>query len=395
VPAPVVFLSTYPPRRCGIAAFTRDLRSAVGGGHVAAVRRPADDDAYPPEVAWRIDHDAAGDYLSVARSLGWGGVEAASIQHEYGIFGGPDGSHVLGFAEALEVPAVSTLHTVLAEPTPGQRAVLGGLVQRSAATVVMSLAAARLVRREYGGEDARIEVIHHGVPDVPFVDPDASKPGLGLAGRTVILSFGLLGPGKGYEHMIEAMDRLRRRHPAALFVILGATHPDLIRTEGERYREGLQARIDALGLREHVCFIDRYAGPDEVVRYLQAADIYVTPYPNLAQIVSGTLSWAVGAGKAIVSTPFTYAREMLAEGRGVIVDPESGAALADGIGGLLDDPRRRVELGRRAWSFGRRMIWSQVGVAYRRVFAEVSETNRRTSRTLVPGRRGWPLPVHG
>jgi glycosyltransferase involved in cell wall biosynthesis len=395
VPAPFVLLSTYPPRRCGIAAFSRDLRSAIGGGHVAAVRRPGDEDAYPPEVAWQIDHDAAGDYLSVARSLGWGGVDVASIQHEYGIFGGPDGSHVLGFAEALEVPAVSTLHTVLAEPTPGQRAVLGRLVQRSAATIVMSLAAARLVRREYGGEDARIEVIHHGVPDVPLVDADAGKPELGLAGRTVILSFGLLGPGKGYEHMIEAMDHLRRRHPEALFVILGATHPDLLRSEGERYREGLQAGVDALGLADHVWFLDRYAGPEEVVRYLQATDVYVTPYPNLAQIVSGTLSWAVGAGKAIVSTPFTYAREMLAEGRGVIVEPGSGAALADGIGPLLDDPSRRLELGRRAWAFGRRMIWSEVGAAYRRVFAEVGATGRRTSRTLVPTPRSWPLPVHG
>jgi glycosyltransferase involved in cell wall biosynthesis len=395
VPGPAVFLSTYPPRRCGIATFARDLRAAVGGGHVAVVRRADDDDGYPPEVAWQIDRDAPGDYRIVGASLGGSGVEVASIQHEYGIFGGPDGSHVLGFVGALDVPAVTTLHTVLSRPTAGQRAVLGGLVERSAATVVMSLAAARLIRREYGGADARVEVIHHGVPDLPLVDPDRGKPALGLAGRTVILSFGLLGPGKGYEHMIDAMARLQPRHPEALFVILGATHPDLVRAEGERYRDGLRARIEAHGLQGHVAFVDRYAGADEVARYLLAADIYVTPYPNLDQIVSGTLSWAVGAGKAVVSTPYAYARELLADGRGIVVDPESGAALAAGIEPLLVDRRQRTELGRRAWGFGRRMVWNQVGAAYRRVFEDVGQAERRVRRTVPAGRRAWPLAVHG
>ena len=395
MPAPAVFLSTYPPRRCGIAAFARDLRSAVGGGHVAVVRRADDEDGYPPEVAWRIDRDAPGDYRAVGASLGWAGVEVASVQHEYGIFGGPDGSNVLGFVDALDVPAVTTLHTVLSQPTAGQRAVLGRLVERSAATVVMSLAAARLVRQEYGGSDARIEVIHHGVPDLPRVDPERGKTALGLAGRTVLLSFGLVGPGKGYEHMIDAMARLQPRHPEALFVILGATHPDLVRAEGERYRDGLRARIEAHGLEDHVAFVDRYAEPGEVARYLLAADVYVTPYPNLDQIVSGTLSWAVGAGKAIVSTPYAYARELLANGRGVLVDPESGAALAAGIEPLLDDRRLRMELGRRAWDFGRRMVWSQVGAAYRRVFGDVSQAGRRARNRAAVGRRAVPLAVHG
>jgi glycosyltransferase involved in cell wall biosynthesis len=267
-------------------------------------------------------------------------------------------------------------------------------VARSAATVVMSLAAARLVRREYGGSEARIEVIHHGVPDLPLVDPDAGKAAIGLSGRLVILSFGLLGPGKGYEHMIDAMDRLRSRHRETVFVILGATHPDLLRVEGERYRHGLQARVEARGLTDQVWFVDRYAGADEVARYLQAADLYVTPYPNLDQIVSGTLSWAVGAGKAIVSTPYAYAAELLADGRGVLVEPESAGALAAGIAPLLEDPLRRAQLGRRAWTFGRRMVWQQVGAAYRRVFTEVGGAVRRPRRTFVAGRRG-PLAVHG
>jgi len=216
-----------------------------------------------------------------------------------------------------------------------------------------------------------------------------------LAGRAVILSFGLLGPGKGYEHMIDAMDRLRGRHPSALFVILGATHPDLVRSEGERYRQALQGRANALGLADHVRFVDRYAGAGEVAAFLQAADIFVTPYPNLHQIVSGTLSWAVGAGKAIVSTPYAYARELLADGRGVLVDPASGAALAAGIAPLLADRDRRAELGRRAWAFGRRMVWREVGAAYRRVFAEAASGQRGERPATAADVRGRPMAVYG
>jgi glycosyltransferase involved in cell wall biosynthesis len=191
------------------------------------------------------------------------------------------------------------------------------------------------------------------------------------------------------------MDRLRGRHPDALFVILGATHPDLVRSEGERYRQTLQARVDALGLADHVRFVDRYVGANEVAAFLQAADVYVTPYPNLHQIVSGTLSWAVGAGKAIVSTPYAYARELLADGRGVLVDPASGAALAAGIEPLLADRELRAELGRRAWAFGRRMVWREVGAAYRRVFGEAGGTQRRGRPPMVADVRGHPLAVHG
>src|SRR5688572_14845507 len=232
VPSSVVFLSTYPPRRCGIATFARDLRTAVGGGRVVVVRRPGDEEAYPSEVVRRIDRDTPGDYAAAAAGLGWDGTRIASIQHEYGIFGGPDGANVLEFVDAVDVPVVTTLHTVVPHPTASQRSILARIVERSAATVVMSLAAARLIRTEYGGSEARIEVVHHGVPDLQLGNPDAAKARLSLAGRKVILSFGLLGPGKGYEHMIDAMDRLRHRDPEALFVVLGATHPDLVRAEG-------------------------------------------------------------------------------------------------------------------------------------------------------------------
>jgi glycosyltransferase involved in cell wall biosynthesis len=360
------------------------------------VRRAGDERYYPDEVTRQIDQDEPGDYLAGAASLGPAGVRVASIQHEYGIFGGPAGDYVLGFLDGLDVPAVTTLHTVLARPTDGQRRVLTQLVERSAATVVMSLAAARLIRQEYGGADARIEVIHHGVPDLPMLDPESGKAALGFEGRTVILSFGLLGPGKGYEHMIDAMDRIRWRHPEALFVVLGATHPDLLRTEGERYRNSLLARVESSGLGQHVRFVDRYMGTDEVIRFLLAADIYVTPYPNLDQIVSGTLSWAVGAGKAVISTPYAYARELLADGRGVLVEPPFGEALAAGIEPLLADRTLRADLGRRAWNFGRRMVWGQVGAAYRRLFEEIGEiqpdTRHRVPATRAPRR---PLAVHG
>jgi glycosyltransferase involved in cell wall biosynthesis len=361
-----------------------------------ALHRGGDELDYPDEVTWQIHQDQPGDYLAGAASLGPAGVRVASIQHEYGIFGGPAGEYVLGFLDGLDVPAVTTLHTVLSQPTDAQRAVLTRVVGRSAAIVVMSLAAARLVRQEYGGADARIEVIHHGVPDLPMLDPESGKAALGFEGRTVILSFGLLGPGKGYEHMIDAMERLRSRHPEALFVILGATHPDLLRIEGEAYRNALLARVEARGLGRHVRFIDRYLAQEEVIRFLLAADIYVTPYPNLDQIVSGTLSWAVGAGKAVISTPYAYARELLADGRGVLVEPRSGEALAAGLDPLLADRTLREDLGRRAWNFGRRMVWEQVGAAYRRLFDEIGDVQADPRHPVLATRASRrPLVVHG
>ncbi len=370
-PPRIAYLSTYPPRMCGIATFTRDLRLAVGEGDVVAVHRPGDPDSCGPEVRWRIRQDERSDYSNAAHLVSAAGTQLVSIQHEYGIYGGPDGSDLLDFVDASTAPVALTLHTVLTRPSHGQHLVLSRLVERAGATVVMSMAAARLLHGRYGASWNRIRIIPHGVPEIPLVDPDVAKAGVGLAGRKVILSFGLLGPGKGYEHMIAAMTSIAAADRRALFVILGATHPDLVRREGEAYRDRLRAAVAACALESNVLFVDRFLAPSDLARWLQAADIYVTPYPSLDQIVSGTLSVAMAAGKAIVSTPYSYAREVLAEDRGVLVESASGDSLSAAIEALLGDDDRRAAIGARAAAFGRRMRWSHVGGAYRDLFADL------------------------
>ena len=339
---------------------------------------------YPAEVHHRIRRDSRSDYRTVARRLS-ACVDVASVQHEYGIWGGDDGEAVLDFVDALSIPAVATLHTVLRSPTARQRRILADLVRATAATVVMSRAAAALLTREYGVDPARIDVIGHGVPDLPLVPSHTVKPALGLAGREVILSFGLLGPGKGYELALEALPAVAEKHPDVLYVILGATHPELVRREGERYRASLAKRARELGVGGHVRFVDQFVEPDELTRWLESADIFVTPYPNLEQIVSGTLSYAMGAGRAIVSTPYVYAAELLADGRGVLVAPNAPRDLARAFNALLGDDAARAALGRRAYEHSRRMVWPQVGLAYGRVFA-------RAAGRLVPS-RAYAMPV--
>jgi len=368
----VACISTYPPDRCGIASFTSDLAASVGGMEIVALHPGGEIGAYPAEVRRRIRRDVRADYRDAAHALSDRGVDVVSIQHEYGIWGGVDGEYVLDFVRALRIPTVSTLHTVLRQPTTSQRAILAELVERSAVTVVMSRAAASLLTRVYAADPARLDVIPHGVPDLPLVGPDTVKPLLGIQGRQVILSFGLLGPGKGYEMAIAAMPAVAQAVPPALYVILGATHPDLRRREGEAYRRRLEATAASLGVTRHVLFVDRFVDPAELGIWLRAADLSVTPYPNLDQTVSGTLAFAMAAGRPVVSTPFAYARERLAHGRGVIVEAGSLGALASGFIELLLDPERRAAIGRRAYDESRAMVWSEVARDYRRVFARAA-----------------------
>jgi glycosyltransferase involved in cell wall biosynthesis len=365
-------VSTYAPHRCGIATFTDDLATAVGEREIVALHPSDGPGPYPAEVHHRIRRDVKADYLSAAHALNGCGVDLVSIQHEYGIWGGNDGAHVLEFVRALRLPTVATLHTVLRNPSLSQRLILTELIDATTATVVMSQTAATLLASVYGVAPTRLEVVPHGVPNLPFVVPDSIKPSLGLGGRTVILSFGLLGPGKGYEAAIAAMPAVVKAVPSVLYVILGATHPDLLHREGEAYRNRLKATAAELGVADHVRFVDRFVSRAELGTWLEAADIFVTPYPNLDQIVSGTLSYAMGAGKAIVSTPYAYARELLADGRGRLVEPGSQAELSATFIELLRDPELRAVLGWRAYDYSRGMIWPEVGAAYRRVFARVS-----------------------
>ena len=364
-------VSTYLPRLCGIATFTSDLHAATHGSEIAVLHPSGTALPYPAEVHHRIRKDEHADYLHTAQALNHC-VDVVSIQHEYGIWGGEDGEHVLDFVRALRVPAVATLHTVLSDPSPHQRSVLAELVALAQTSVVMSRSAGELLIQRYDVDARRLAIIPHGVPNVPLVESASVKPGLGIDGRDVILSFGLLGPGKGYELAIDALPAVAAAHPDVLYVILGATHPDLIRTEGEAYRESLAEEIRKLGMERHVRFVDRFVGRVELIRWLEAADVFVTPYPNLGQIVSGTLSYAMGAGRAIVSTPYTYATELLADGRGVLVPPGSASALAEGLNAVLADADLRATIGRRAHAYSRRMVWPAVGAEYGALFASLA-----------------------
>jgi glycosyltransferase involved in cell wall biosynthesis len=386
-----VFVATYPPRRCGIATFTRNLAGATGDHEIAALHAPGDTDLYPSEVRHRIRRDTLADYLEVARDLNRSNVGVVSVQHEYGIWGGDDGEFVLNFVHALIKPVVTTLHTVPQSPSARQRAILVGLVGASAASVVMSQSAARLLTRAYGIAPNLLDIVPHGVPDLPLVDPESIKPSLGLTPGPVILSFGLLGPGKGYETVIEAMPSVIDADPAARYVVLGATHPELLRREGETYRTRLMRLADALGVSANVLFVDRYVTRTELGTWLKAADIFVTPYPNREQIVSGTLAYAMSAGKAVVSTPYPYAVEMLEAGRGRLVAAGSSKDFAEILVELVRDTDMRNRLGRQAYEFSRTMIWPEVGARYSGIFSRVGAAQDRPVELTERAEVGYGL----
>ena len=295
-----------------------------------------------------------------------------SIQHDFETWGGDDGEYVVDFVRALEVPAVATLHAVPRTPTPRQRTILSDLVASVDATVVMSKSAAAGLASAYGVDPLRLDVIPHGVPDLPLAEPDVIKASLGLEGRDVILSFGLVSPAKGYELVLEALPSVVAAHPEVCYVIVGATHPDELLQHGETYRDALVAQVKRLKLTNHVRFFDKFAHRVEMTRWLQAADVFLTPYPDLDQQVSGSLSYAMGAGRAIVSTPFGHAAELLANGRGVLVPGASPALMASALNEVLADDELRARLGRLAYEYSRRMVWSDVGAQYRQLFGRVA-----------------------
>lgn len=382
--ARIAFVSTYPPRRCGIATFTADLGRAMGSREIVALRRPDETGGLGHLVHHVIRTDVRAEYARAARALGACGVKTVSVQHEFGIWGPDDGEGILDFLGALSMPAVATLHTVLRRPSSQQRRIMQGILDSTAAVVVMSRAAATLLGDHYGADPVRVEIIPHGVPDLPFVEPNSVKPSLGLHGRHVLLSFGLVGPSKGYEAVIEAMPAVVRAVPDSRYVILGATHPELLRHEGERYRTRLQALAADLDMTEHVVFVDRFVDQLELSRWLEAADVFVTPYPNLEQIVSGTLSYAMAAGKASVSTPYLYASEILADGRGRLVPAGHPTAMSDALIELLMDRGLRTAMARRAYSHGRGMVWSRVAADYGRLFTRMRMVPHDTALRVLP-----------
>jgi glycosyltransferase involved in cell wall biosynthesis len=381
----IAFLGNHLPRHCGIATFTTHIADAVAkelpnvDTFVLAMNDAGRRHTYPSRVRFEIAESDLDSYRRAADFLNVNQVDVLSVQHEYGIFGGKAGAHVHALLRELRIPIVTTLHTVLSAPNPAQRAVIDELARLSDRLVVMSASGAELLKRVHGISDDQIDLIPHGIPHVA-VDPD-SKDRLGVAGKTVILTFGLLSRDKGIEHVIDALPAIVSAHPETVYIILGATHPHVVEHEGETYRLMLEARGQQLGVAENLIFHNRFVSQDELNEFLSATDIYITPYLQPEQITSGTLAYALGAGKAVISTPYIYARELLAEGRGVLVPWRDSAAIADEVIALVSDDDRRRAMCARAAAYGVGMTWPAVAGRYVESFARAQTENTHRRRT--------------
>jgi len=341
---------------------------------------------YPPLVHRQIHDERLDEYAAAADFLNAGQFEVVCLQHEFGIFGGEAGGHIMTLLSRLTMPIVTTLHTVLSEPSAGQRAVLNGIIDASSKVIIMAEKGRDLLRGGYGVRSDKIELIPHGVPDYPFVEPDVAKAKLGFRGKTIILTFGLLSANKGIEVMIDAMPSILKSRADALYLVLGATHPNLVQREGEAYRESLMARVRALGLEEHVVFLNRFVDQATLLDFISMCDVYVTPYLNEAQMTSGTLAYSFGLGKAVVSTPYWHARELLANGRGVLVPFGDARTIGTEIAGLLTDDKRRLSMRERAYSSSRSMTWERTAERY----VAVLEKARRRQPLKVIARHSDP-----
>jgi glycosyltransferase involved in cell wall biosynthesis len=366
----IAIIGNSLPRRCGIASFTTDLQQAISTSRpnletrIVAMTDHGQAYDYPPAVAFQIKDDNIEEYVRAADVLNAGRFDTVCLQHEFGIFGGEAGAHILVLLSRLTMPVVTTFHTVLAKPTAAQRAVMERIVEASSKVVVMAKKGRELLRSVYQVPDDKIEVIAHGIPDVAFVGPDVAKANLGFGGKSVILTFGLLSPNKGIEVMIDAMPAILKRRADAVYVVLGATHPNLVRDQGEAYRESLMARVRELGVEDHVVFLDRFVDQATLLEFISMCDVYVTPYLNEVQMTSGTLAYSFGLGKPVVSTPYWHAHELLADGRGILVPFGDAAAIGKEIAELLTDDARRQAMCRRAYAASRTMTWQRTAERY-------------------------------
>ena len=377
----VALIGSYAPRSCGIATFTADIREKLATYFpeiqidVYAMDVEGSDLVYDRDInVIRAEHTE--DYCRVARTINESAADVVWVQHEFGIYGGRDGAFISELIDRVAAPVVTTFHTVLSCPSQGQRAIVDHLVSRSARVMVMSQHGLDLMVRTYRANPDIIEIIEHGAPERPFGTAEAAKARMGLTGRKVMTTFGLLGPDKGIEQAIAAMPAIIEQHPEVVYRILGATHPVLCAREGERYREQLIAQADALGVGKHIVWENSFLGIDDLLQQLEACDIYVTPYLNMDQSTSGTLSYAVALGKAVVSTPYVHARELLADGVGCLIEANSPQAIADAVNGLLDSPETLFATQKRAYARGRRTIWTH--------FAQASAQLVRNTYTPVP-----------
>ncbi len=384
----IAILGNHLPRQCGIATFTTDLSGAIAAEFssadcfVVAMNDAGKRYAYPPRVRFEVAERDIASYRAAAGFLNANEIDVVSVQHEYGIFGGKAGNYLLTLLRKLRMPIVTTVHTILGKPDSAQRRAMNEIVRLSRRIVVMSAHGAALVHNVHGVPEHKIDIIPHGIPGVPFA---SSKKELGIEGKSVIFTFGLLSPDKGIEHVIDALPAILTRYPDTVYVVLGATHPHIKERDGESYRESLERRAQGLGVESSMIFHNRFVSRGELVKFLSAADIYVTPYLNPEQSTSGTLAYAVGSGKAVISTPYLYARELLAEGRGILVPWRDSETIARAVVDLLSDDAKRLALCARAATHGRSMVWPAVARRYLQSFDGACSREQsvpRTSRRL-------------
>jgi glycosyltransferase involved in cell wall biosynthesis len=378
----IAFIGNYLPRQCGIATFTTDLCEAIAKKYTntTCIALPVNDVlagyAYPSRVRFEITENDIDSYLRASDFLNINNVDLVSLQFEYGIFGGKAGSHILALMKRLRMPIITTLHTILKNPDPDQRRVLEEVAALSDRLVVMSERGSEFLRDVYHVSLEKVDIIPHGIPDVSFVDPSFNKDLFGVEGKFVLLSFGLLSSNKGIENVISALPDIIARYPDTVYMIVGATHPHVIQHEGETYRLSLQWLAQQKGIESNIIFYNRFVSSEELIEFISAADIYITPYLSEAQITSGTLAYTLGAGKAIISTPYWYAQEILSDGRGVLVPFRNPAALAKQVINLLDNEAERHAMRKRAYMFGRAMIWSEVAQRYMESFKRARAERR-------------------
>ncbi|HWP97467.1 MAG TPA: glycosyltransferase family 4 protein [Syntrophomonadaceae bacterium] len=375
----IVNIGTYPPKQCGIATFSMDLRKSLQmNGHdvrIISVSEEASEYVYPSEVIFNIRQQHKQDYIKAANLINSSSfIDMVIIQHEYGIYGSREGELVMELAKLLHRPYVLVTHTVLPQPSKHQKQVLNYLCHRASGIVCMTRRSANLLANLYEAPEEVTSVIAHGVPNFPVQSSDVLKTRYGLQGRDIVSTFGLIGPGKGLELGIKAMQEVCRVYPQSLYLILGQTHPMLRKTEGEKYRHMLEGLVDELGLRNHVAFVNRFLSDDELGEFLYLTDIYLSPYPNRDQAVSGTLAFALGCGRAIVSTSYAYACEVLAEGRGLIADKTDYRELSALIQKILADPDLKSGLQTAALNLGKSWTWVNVGRLYTNFFNKILDT---------------------
>src|SRR6266540_502818 len=370
----VAFIGNYLPRQCGIATFTTDLCESFSEQFpdiqtmVLAMNDTPEGYPYPETVRYQLRETNLFDYERAANFLNQQAVDAISLQHEFGIFGGSWGKNIITLLRNVNAPVVTTLHTVLEKPDPEQYEVLREVARLSNRLVVMSERSKKDLIAVYGVPEHKIDFIPHGIHDVPFVDPGFHKDKFGAEGRFVLMTFGLLSRNKGLEYVIESLPEVVKRYPDLVYLVLGATHPHVVATEGEAYREELQERVRQLGLEENVLFYDQFVTLKDLKEFIGAANVYITPYLDPEQVVSGTLAYTVGAGKAVISTPYRYAKELLAEGRGALVPFRDAKAISEQILFMLDNEAERNAMRKRAYLYGRNMIWPVVAERYHNSF---------------------------